>query len=212
MNNLSQCEVDQPPADDTDAGMPTIEAREGFSVGKEHAESRSAREEEFITLLTRHKHQVFNLIFCIVHSLPDTEDVFQQAMIVLWSKFDEFQRGTDFGAWASRVARYRALNFIRSKRRDRLHFSEDLISHIAECEFDSAEVQDARLRALAACRQKLSQSDQMLLSVCYGGETTISEASKLVGRPVRSVYDSLARIRGALYDCIARTLSREGYL
>jgi RNA polymerase sigma-70 factor, ECF subfamily len=176
------------------------------------ASGRPSREEEFISLLTHHKHQLFNLIFCMVQSLPDTEDVFQQTTMALWNKFDDFQLGTDFGAWASRVARYRALNFIRSKRRERVLFSEGLIAQLAECRFDSAELQDARLRALAACREKLSQADQMLLAACYGREGTIREAAKIIGRPVGAVYDSLSRIRGALYDCIGRTLSREGYL
>jgi RNA polymerase sigma-70 factor, ECF subfamily len=176
------------------------------------ASDRPTREDEFIALLTQHKHQLFNLIFCMVQNLPDTEDVFQQTTMALWNKFDEFQIGTDFGAWASRVARYRALNFIRSKRRERVLFSEGLIAQLAECRFDSAEAQDARLRALATCREKLSQADQMLLSICYGRKGTIREAAKLIGRPVGSVYDSLSRIRSALYDCIARTLSREGYL
>ncbi|MCC7083961.1 MAG: sigma-70 family RNA polymerase sigma factor [Pirellulales bacterium] len=173
--------------------------------------SRSHREDEFVDLLTRHKHQIFNLIFCMVQSLADAEDVFQQTTMVLWNKFDEFQPGTEFGAWASRVARFRALNFIRSKRRERVLFSEDLVVQLAETRFDSAEMQDARLRALASCREKLSQADQMLLSVCYGGGTTIREAAKLIGRPVGAVYDSLSRIRGALYDCIERTLAKEGY-
>lgn len=173
--------------------------------------ARTDREGQFIELLTRHKHQFFNLIFCMVQSLPDTEDVFQQTTLALWNSFDQFQQGSDFGAWGSRVARYRALNFIRSKRREKVLFSEALIAQLAECRVDSAEMQDARLRALAGCREKLSQADQMLLSVCYGGAGTIREAAKLVGRPVGAVYDSLSRIRGALYECIERTLSKEGY-
>jgi RNA polymerase sigma-70 factor, ECF subfamily len=202
----------EPSADDAPAETIAIEQQEGQSFCKEGSPERSVREESFIALLTQHKHQLFNLIFCMVQSLPDTEDVFQQATMALWNKFDEFQPGTDFGAWASRVARYRALNFIRSKRRERVLFSEALVDQLAECQFDSAEVQDARLRALASCREKLSQADQMLISICYAGRGTIRDSAKLVGRPAGAVYDSLSRIRGALYDCIARTLSREGYL
>jgi RNA polymerase sigma-70 factor (ECF subfamily) len=217
-----QCNLDDHPADDADAASSrsrSAAVQEGRRMHEgnrmlegEVASDRPTREDEFITLLTHHKHQLFNLIFCMVQSLPDTEDVFQQTTMALWNKFDDFQLGTDFAAWASRVARYRALNFIRSKRRERVLFSEGLIAQLAECRFDSAELQDARLRALAACREKLSQADQMLLSVCYGREGTIRESAKLIGRPVGSVYDSLSRIRAALYDCIGRTLSREGHL
>jgi RNA polymerase sigma-70 factor (ECF subfamily) len=209
----SHCNLDQRPGGSPLRKPPRASVQEDCSVGKtDTAPRRTEREEEFIELLTRHRHQIFNLIFCMVQSLPDSEDVFQQTTMALWNKFDDFQTGTDFAAWASRVARYRALNFIRSKRRERVLFSEGLIAQLAECRFDSAEMQDARLQALASCREKLSQADQMLLSVCYGGRGTIRESAKLVGRPVGAVYDSLSRIRGALFDCIERALSKEGYL
>ena len=133
--------------------------------------------------------------------------------MALWNQFGRYQPATDFAAWASRVARYRALNWLRTKRRERVVFSIGLVGQIAERQFDSAEAQEGRLKALAKCRDKLAQADQMLLSVCYGGASrTIRDAAQTVGRPVASVYDSLSRIRRTLYDCIRRTLSKEGHL
>lgn len=169
------------------------------------------REEEFLSLLTTHKHGLFTLIFCIVRSLPDTEDVFQQATLAMWEDFDKFRPGANFMAWAGQIARYRAWNFMRSKRRERVLFSESLVAElqaVAGSRFDPAEVQEARLQALAHCKQKLSPNDQHLLLQCYGGDS-IQEAAQRVGRPVRAVYDSLARIRRALYDCIARSIARQ---
>ena len=172
----------------------------------------ASREEEFIELLTCHKHQLFNFIFCILHSLSDAEDVFQQTSIALWKNFDQFESNSDFAAWASKVARYRVLNFLRSKRRERLYFSEEVIAQFAECPFESNEVQAARLRALCECRQKLSSRDQALISICYGGGEPIRDAAARIGRPVQAVYTSLQRIRRALFECIERQLAREGQI
>lgn len=165
------------------------------------------QEVEFLKLLARHKYELFNLIFCIVPSLADAEDVFQQTTLAIWSNFRQFQPGSDFMAWAGQVARYRAWNFARSKRRERLCFSEELVSELAEAPFESTEIQEARLQALARCREKLSMKDQNLLTLCYGG-STIREASVKLGRPVRAVHNSLARIRRGLYACIERTLAQ----
>jgi RNA polymerase sigma-70 factor (ECF subfamily) len=185
----------------------------GSNVSKPPAAASrcASREEEFIELLTSHKHQIFNFIFCIVHSLSDAEDVFQQTSIALWEDFDQFRSNTDFGAWAMTVARFRTLNFLRSKRRERLCFSENLISQIAECPFESTEVQDTRLRALSDCCQKLSPKDQDLVAMCYRDDRIRSVADQ-IGRPVQAVYKSLARIRRALFECIERRIASEGHL
>lgn len=169
------------------------------------------RREAFIELLTQHKHQLFNLIYCILQNSSDAEDVFQQTSLALWESFDRFQPGTNFGAWASQVARYRISHFLRSKRRDQLYFSDELIEQLAECPFESYEMQELRLAALSACRQKLSQADQRLIAICYGTSGTIREAASQIGRPAQAVYGSLSRIRNMLHDCIERRLAREGH-
>jgi RNA polymerase sigma-70 factor (ECF subfamily) len=170
----------------------------------------ASREDVFIELLTSHKHQIFNFIFCILHSHSDAEEVFQQTSIALWENFDQFEPNSDFGAWASQVARFRTLNFLRSKRRERLYFSDNIIAQLAECPFESNDVQDTRLRALSDCRQKLASSDQALVAMCYRGDP-IRDVAVKIGRPIQAVYKSLARIRRTLFECIERKLAREGH-
>ena len=168
------------------------------------------RDDQYVQLLTQHKSQLFRFIFAMVHSLPDAEDVFQQAAITMWDKFREFEQGSDFYAWACAIARFKSLDHLKAKGRKRLLFSDKLLDQIAQCDRRHPETHQAKLRALANCRDKLSSKDQQLLAVCYGGQGTIRKAAEGVGRPVGSVYDSLSRIRRALYACIERTLTNEG--
>ncbi len=52
--------------------------------------------------------------------LPNAEnarDVLQETNIVLWRKRNEFKPGTDFVAWACKVAYYQALSFLRDAGR-----------------------------------------------------------------------------------------------
>jgi RNA polymerase sigma-70 factor, ECF subfamily len=185
----------------------------GEGVVRRLANSASLREmkdTQFVALLSDHQGRIFRYIYCLVRNLPDTEDVFQQTAVTLWNKFSEFDPTTNFSTWACAIARYKALQCLEAKGRQRLVFSEELLAELAQNDDCLPELHEARLKALARCREKLSDTDQRLLSACYGGDQPILEAAKKIGRPVGSVYDSLSRIRRALYLCIERTLTNEG--
>jgi RNA polymerase sigma-70 factor (ECF subfamily) len=168
------------------------------------------REEQLVHLLSTHKRQLFGYIFALVHSIADAEDVFQQTSLVLWEKFDEFESGTDFVAWATSIARCKAIDFLRSLRRQRASFSPILLDQLAEQTSARSELAEARATALEGCRRKLSADDQRTLRACYAKGVTIKLAAGTLNRSVGSVYDSLSRIRRALLKCIERTLLAEG--
>lgn len=147
----------------------------------------------------------------MVHDLHDAQDVFQQASVTMWERFGDFEIGTNFVAWASAIVRNKALNLLASRRSRQYVFSPALLEQLAEHVEGSAEYQGARLNALAQCREKLLAKDQILLKECYGGEGTIGEAAKRIGRSPDSVYHSLIRIRRTLLECIQNTLAKEGY-
>jgi RNA polymerase sigma-70 factor (ECF subfamily) len=167
------------------------------------------RKDNFVRLLSQHRHVLFNYIYCVVHSLPDAEDVFQQTAMSMWDNFDRFLPESDFQAWGLRFARYRSLNFIRSKRRERVFFSDKIIHQFADSVSEPPDVQQERLRALATCKQKLGNNDRNLLELCYGHCETIREAALQLGRPLGAVYESLWRIRRALHACVQKTMARE---
>src|SRR5690606_24419742 len=139
-------------------------------------------------------------------------DVFQETCIALWANFEQFEQGTNFGAWASRVAHHRSLNFLRSKRRGKMQFSDSLLSQLIDVPVEPYELHELRLAALATCRQQLSAADQELLVACYGSGAKIQDIAREIKRPSQSVYNSLARIRRALHHCVEKRLSREGVL
>jgi RNA polymerase sigma-70 factor, ECF subfamily len=166
---------------------------------------------EYVDLLTRNRRPLFRMIFCMVRNVPDAEDVFQQTAITMWDKFGTFEQGTDFLAWASVVARFKVRDFMKSKARQRAHFSDEVVDVLVNQNTLPADQDDTRLQALESCRKKLSGKDQQLLAACYQSESTIIEVANQSGRPVGSIYDSLWRIRRALLACIRRTLASEDY-
>ena len=162
---------------------------------------------EFAEHLRLHQSRLFGYVHALVRDLNDAEDLFQQTTVILWNKFATFDRAKSFFAWACGVARLEVCNFLRSRSRQRLYFSDDLNLLLVEAQEELAEDdQEERRAALARCVEKLRQRDRDLLQECYGESTGVGEVAARHGRAPQSVHNSLRRIRRALYECVERTL------
>jgi RNA polymerase sigma-70 factor (ECF subfamily) len=165
---------------------------------------------EFADFLRRSQSRLYGYIHSLVRDLNDADDLYQQTTLILWKKFDQFDRGESFAAWACGVARLEAANFLRSRGRQRLHFGDDLSLLLIEAQAEVAdeELEDRR-EALARCVEKLGPRDRELLTECYGDPAGVHTAADSRGRSSQSIYNSLRRIRRALFECITRTLEQE---
>jgi RNA polymerase sigma-70 factor (ECF subfamily) len=164
----------------------------------------------FAEYLRRHQTRLYGYIHSLVRDLNDADDLFQRTTLILWRKFGEFDRGLCFFSWACGVARLEVANFLRGRSRQRLYFSDDLNLLLVEAQAELAnEELDARRDALSRCIEKLRQRDRELLTECYAD--SVQGAARRRGRSPQSVYNSLRRIRRALYECIARAIAHESW-
>jgi RNA polymerase sigma-70 factor (ECF subfamily) len=165
---------------------------------------------EFAEYLRRDQTQLYGYIHSLVRDLNDADDLFQQTTLILWKKFGEFDRRRSFFSWACGIARLEVANFLRGRGRQRLYFSDDLNLQLieAQAEMSNEELEDRR-DALARCVEKLRQRDRELLAECYSETGAVNEAADRRRRSPQSVYNSLRRIRRALFECIARTLEQQ---
>ena len=168
------------------------------------------REDEFAELLTGCQERLFAYVFAWVRDANDTQDVLQQTAVVLWEKFDQFDRGTEFFPWAIVVAKYQTLNFLRYRKNYRARFSNEFMESLAIDEaLTDADLEVDRREALNRCVQKLSEGDQKLLKSRYGTGLRVVQIADLTGRSLGSVSNSLRRIRGVLLECVERAVERE---
>jgi RNA polymerase sigma-70 factor (ECF subfamily) len=167
------------------------------------------RKAEFAELVRRDQARVFGYLHSLVRNLDDADDLFQQTTVILWKKFGEYDRSRSFFSWACGVARLEAANFLRSRGRQRLYFSDELNLLLIEAQAEMPDDElEARRSALTACVDKLRQRDRELLEACYAGDG-VNAAAGREGRSSQSVHNSLRRIRRALFECIQRTLGGE---
>ena len=127
----------------------------------------------------------------------------------MWSKFDEFEPGTDFAAWALCVARYQVMNHRKKKRTQKVQFSDQTIEAVAERLVSSPDNLNDIRDALQDCLKKLAERDRELIQLRYEFNATTRSVAERIGRGVDAVYKALNRIHIQLLRCVRRTLELE---
>lgn len=170
------------------------------------APDRMAR---FVELYTEYYPRIHFYLLAIVPTSQDAEDVMQEVSLVLWKKFDTFELGTNFFAWACKIARLQALKQYQRDGRLAHPFETSVLDKLAKDAEDAAERPATRLEILEECLQGLSDMDQKLIRRRYEKSSSVNQLALEIGRTPNSLSKSLGRIRQALLECLERKLPME---
>ena len=166
-------------------------------------------EHEFMALWTANARAVFAYILTLEPNWIDAEDVLQETSVILWEKRQEFTVGSNFRAWACKIAHFKLLEHLRRKR-TLTTADETMLDALGVAVDGRAEILEARFEALAHCVTKLSTQDRQLLEMRYSADGAIKRMAQRLGRNAIGLYRSLRRIHEKLFDCIQRRMSEEG--
>jgi RNA polymerase sigma-70 factor (ECF subfamily) len=173
-----------------------------------HDETESRK--RLMTLMTQHQRRIFAYIYTLVPDRYDAEDLLQETSLVICEKFDTFEAGTDFVAWACQIAYWR-IRYARQKfARSKVIYQQDLVDALAQTAAVMREELDERHEALAQCLQKLPLRDRELMLTRYEPGSGVREAAQRSGRTLEAAYKALARLRKLLLDCVTHQLESEG--
>jgi len=165
---------------------------------------------EFIRLLTSSQRKLFAFILSLVRNSSDADDVLQESNMVMWRKWQEFEMGTSFEAWAFTIARYQVMAYRKKQQRSKLHFDDELVELLAVDATEMfAEPVDPRRAALRQCLQKLRDDQRRLVARRYEPGGCVNDIAKEQGRTPKAVSEALRRVRRSLLICIEKTLKRE---
>ncbi len=165
---------------------------------------------QFVELLTAHQSRIHLYILSLVTNYNDADDVMQETSKMMWSKFHEFEMGTDFLAWGIRIAFYRVFEYRRQRKKDRaLHLKDETI-HEIEHESRMRQDRSGEYKShLRHCMAKLASKDIDLVGLRYGNNVKVKEIAHRLGQSVQNVYQNLSRIHDLLLSCVQRSLSLE---
>ena len=88
---------------------------------------------DFVELMTQYQGRLYGYILSLSGDPDAANDVLQEANIVLWKQWNQFEPGTNFKAWAFRIAHFQFMAYRQKKIRDKVLYSDDLLSMLA-CE------------------------------------------------------------------------------
>ena len=165
---------------------------------------------EFTRLLLQTQKRLWGLILSLVPNGPDADDVMQETCAVMWRKFGEFERGTDFGAWGLRVARFQVMSYYNRQRRVQARLSDETTEAIAETLAQPHWETSAHSEALGQCLAKLKPRELDLVQRRYHAEQRIEQIAAELGGTVHVIYKAVARVQVRLLVCVQATLRREG--
>lgn len=160
--------------------------------------------DEFILLLTQAQSPIYACIFALHPDPVVALDLLQETNLTLCKKAGDFEVGTNFTAWATRIARYHVLNYRRRSKRERAIFDPDLFEELCFVQEQRVGELDQYLDAMRECLQYLPNSHRKLLQERYAAEGSIIALAKKQGKSVGSISQLLYRIRQSLMDCIYR--------
>ncbi len=169
----------------------------------------AAARAEFTRLFVRHQRVLFGYLVNQLGNTADAEEVLQETSVVLLTEWEKFTPGSNFVAWACRIALNQVHRFRRQQKRIGPQLDGDLLEQIASEGAERWQLAEQRRGALQTCLGKLSTSDREMIAAIYGESTTMAAAAEKLGRPVNTVYKGVQRIRKVLLDCIQRTLRAE---
>ena len=138
-----------------------------------------------------------------------TDDVQQEVNVALWKNRKAYDATRDFRRWAAGVAFIEVLQHRRKAATDKLQFDEPLLEILSADYLKQIQEATAREAALSDCLKKLTTNDRSLLETHYWSGLAIAQIASQLGRPVSTLYSSLARIREALYRCIQSQIAQE---
>ena len=180
------------------------------AVSESDASGKDEQVEQFSRLLVANQRRLYGFILSLVHDRAAANDILQEVSAVIWRKFERFEPGTDFAAWAMSVARLSIFEWRRAQKNVPLPLDDDQFTRLADevvavsCEFE------ARREALAKCVRTLAASDRELLLARYFQDDPVTRIAGRLNQSRMAIYKRLNRIHRALLDCIQTRIASEG--
>ena len=170
----------------------------------EFGELRSDPTAEFLELYSHNYPRLQYYIMALLPTADDAADVLQETSLVLWKKFDTYETGTNFFAWACKIARLQVLKHRERRGKSARIFDDALLESLAAEAADDRWAPGNMLRDLRQCLERLSIRDQQLIKKRYEPGVSVGRLAEEIGRTANSLSKSLGRIRRSLLECIQR--------
>lgn len=163
--------------------------------------------EAYLLLLNEHERALATYVHALIDSVEDAEDILQGCRLTMWKQFPNFEPGSNFLAWARKIALHQILNHRRTRKRKPSFATDPAVIEAVAGEIDrQSDALEARSEALRSCLRRLPEKQRQTILLRYYEDCGIEEIARRTNRTEGAVYRLLSRIRRTLNDCIDNKL------
>ena len=163
--------------------------------------------DEFVVDLTAAQERLFGFIFKRTANRDQAREILQETNLVLCRKAAGYTPGTNFIAWAFRVAHFQILAYRKTMSREKLVFDDELLAEMEAIDNEERnQVRDRRREALGLCLDSLSESHRKLMERRYFHAEAVQDIAAEVDKSVNAVSKILHRTRHSLMKCVSSRL------
>jgi RNA polymerase sigma-70 factor (ECF subfamily) len=159
---------------------------------------------DFVDLMTQHQGRLYGYVLTLSADPDAANDVLQEANIVLWKQWRQFKPGSNFRAWAFRIAHFQFMAYRQKQLRDKTLFSDDLLSTLATEAKEVDERHEERAAALEKCLERMPPRSREAIRLRYADELTVVDIAHKLQRNANAVYQILFRARQWLNQCVQK--------
>jgi RNA polymerase sigma-70 factor, ECF subfamily len=139
------------------------------------------------------------------------DDVLQEALLVVFRKFDQYQEGSSMLAWCRAIVRIEVLRAKQRHQRERTlaeHLLDDAIDAAFD-EFQTAQRHDEAeswREALRGCLERVPQRGQSVLRERFVDESSYQQIGERLGMTIEAVRKALFRLKKQVRSCVETSL------
>ena len=179
-------------------------------LSEDSTDERSGREaESFAELVANHQARLHGYIRSLIGDAQASRDVLQETNMVLLRKERDFKPGTNFAAWALRVAYFEVLTWRRKMGRERLVFDDETVERIAEQAEQMTLEEEQRRMALRACLEKLPDRQRAVVQQLYFDDGSVAGIAEETGLMANAISQLVFRAKRNLAECVRKAIGSE---
>jgi len=156
-------------------------------------------------IVDKYKSFVFNIALKILNKREDAEEVAQDSFIKAFKAIDGFKYQSKFSTWLYRITFNNAISRTRQKKFFQQEINEDITESVnLSTGADGLENLNRidRRDVLRAALENLSEEENLLISLYYYEENSMSEVAEIVGLEENLVKVKIHRARKKLHSLL----------
>lgn len=164
---------------------------------------------DFVELMTEFQGRLYGYVMTLTGNPDAANDILQETNIVLWKQSKQFEPGTNFKAWAFRIAHFQFMAYRQRRLREKVLYSDDLLATLAAEYKELDEQHDRRADALEQCLALIAPRSRDAIRMRYADGLPLAALAAKLNRTSNAVSQLLFRTRCWLLECVKRQHDKE---